>query len=195
MINILIDELPNVVEIGGAKYDINSDFRTSILFTEMINDDTLSEEEKLINTLNLYYYPQDIPREHIQEAIDKAIWFYSCDKKTKQGKGKGKKQDKLIYSFEEDSESIFAAFMHDYGIDLNEKEYLHWWKFKALFKSLHKENEIMEIMSYRAVDLSKIKDKDQKAHYKEMQELYRIEKPVPDEELERLEKVREMLRK
>lgn len=195
MINILIDELPNVVEIGGAKYDINSDFRTSILFTLLVNDDTLSEEEKLKNTLNLYYYPQNIPQEHIQEAVDKAIWFYSCDRKAKQGKGKGKTSKKLIYSFEEDSEAIFAAFMHDYGIDLNEKEYLHWWKFRALFKSLHKENDIVEIMSYRATDLSKIKDKDQKAFYKEMQEIYKIEKPVPSEDLERLEQVREMLRK
>ena len=33
MFNILIDLLPSKVEIEGTEYEINSDFRTSVLFS------------------------------------------------------------------------------------------------------------------------------------------------------------------
>ena len=36
-------------------------------------------------------------------------------------------------------------------------KYLHWWKFKAMFKSLKEDTEIVKIMRYRSMDLSKIK--------------------------------------
>lgn len=194
MYNLLIDKLPNTVEVGGMKYEINSDFRCSLLFEMMINDRNLEDEEKLFRTLELYYYPQKIEQPYINEAIDKALWFYRCGKDIKQSKGKGKNQKKQIYSFEDDSEYIYSAFMHDYSVDLNEIEYLHWWKFKALFKSLHDDNELCKIMSYRAKDLSKIKDKDEKAFYRQMQELYKIEEQLTDEEIQDIEKWKEILK-
>lgn len=176
------------------KYEINSDFRCSLLFEMMINDRNLEDEEKLFKTLELYYYPQKIETSYINEAIDKALWFYRCGKDIKQSKGKGKNSKKQIYSFEEDAEYIFSAFLDQYSIDLNEIEYLHWWKFKALFKALKEDNEICKIMSYRAKDLSKIKDKDEKAFYRQMQELYKIEEQLTDEEIQDIEKWKEKLK-
>ena len=49
-------------------------------------------------------------------------------------------------------------------------------------------------MGYRATDLSKIKDKDQKKYYREMQELYKIEEPLTEEEKEDIEKWKELLK-
>ena len=45
--NILIDLLPSSVKIDGTEYEINSDFRTSVLFSLLMEDDNLSEEEKV----------------------------------------------------------------------------------------------------------------------------------------------------
>ena len=39
--NILIDLLPKKVEIDGIEYDINYDFRTSVLFEIMIQDNNI----------------------------------------------------------------------------------------------------------------------------------------------------------
>jgi len=36
--NMLIDLLPEYVELGGAEYPINTDFRVSILFELMMED-------------------------------------------------------------------------------------------------------------------------------------------------------------
>ena len=76
---------------------------------------------------------------------------------------------KQIFSYEYDAKYIYSAFLDQYGLDLNEIDYLHWFKFKALFEGLKSDNKICEIMGYRAIDLSKIKDKEQKQHYKRLQ--------------------------
>ena len=79
-----------------------------------------------------------------------------------------------MYSFEYDDGMIFAAFYDQYGIDLNDIEYLHWWKFKAMFDALKADNEIVKIMSYRATDLSTIKDKHERSRIARLQAIYAI---------------------
>ena len=71
--NLLIDVIPTTVNIDGVDYEINSDFRTSILFELLMLDDDISDEEKAIQALELYYYPT-CPH-NIKEAFNKLIWF------------------------------------------------------------------------------------------------------------------------
>lgn len=187
--NILVDLLPIVVEINNEKYDINSDFRTSILFELLMRDDSIGEEDKILMALQLYYpvIPTDI-----NLAIEKMLWFYMCGKDMKKSKGNGKgKNATQIYSFEHDDDYIYAAFMDQYNIDLQDIGYLHWWKFKAMFNGLKEDNKIVKIMEYRSMDLSKIKDKEQKAYYKQMQELYKI--PISKDEENKLKEIEEAL--
>lgn len=170
--NILIDELPSTVTVGGNLISINSDFRTSILFELMMQDSEMSNSEKLEATLELYY--RNTPS-NLEEAINKAIWFYKCGKEdTKQTANVNMNRQKQIYSYEYDAEYIYSAFLSQYRIDLQDIDGLHWWKFKAMFQGLNESNEIVKIMGYRALDLSKIKDKEQKAHYRKLKNLYRL---------------------
>ena len=187
--NILVDLLPITVEIDNKKYEINSDFRTSILFELLMQDDSVGEEEKIFMALKLYY---PIVPENIREAIEQMLWFYRCGKEIASSKGNGKgKIANQIYSFEYDDDYIYAAFLDQYNIDLQDIEYLHWWKFKAMFKALKGDNEIVKIMGYRSMDLSKIKDREQKSYYKKMQELYQI--PISKGEREKLDEITAVL--
>lgn len=189
IINILIDELPNTVKIDNEEYKINSGFRESILFELMMQDTSISEEDKIITALELYY---PVIPENINEAIEQILWFYRCGKEITSSKGNGKgKSITQIYSFEHDDDYIYAAFMDQYNIDLQDIEYLHWWKFKAMFKSLKEDNEIVKIMGYRSMDLSKIKDKEQKAYYTKMRKLYEI--PISKDEREKLDEITKAL--
>ena len=52
---------------------------------------------------------------------------------------------------------------------------------KAMFNSLKSDNKICEIMSYRAIDLNKIKDKDEKNKYKKLKKIWAL----PDNRSER----------
>ena len=189
--NLLIDLLPTTINIDNKEYEINSDFRTSILFELLMQDSSVDDGDKLIMTLNLYY--QEIPpKQYWKEATEKILWFYRCGKDFIASKGKGKdKSDIKIYSFEHDDDYIYAAFMDQYRIDLQDIKELHWWKFKAMFKSLKEDNKIVEIMGYRSMDSSKVKDREQKAYYKKMQNLYKL--PVSKSEQEKLEEIEKAL--
>nr|DAE09602.1 MAG TPA: hypothetical protein [Siphoviridae sp. ctDtx1] len=187
--NILVDLLPIAVEIDNKNYEINSDFRTSILFELLMQDKSIGEEDKIFMALQLYY---PVIPENINEAIEQMLWFYRCGKDITKSKGNGKgKSVTQIYSFEYDDDYIYAAFIDQYNIDLQDIEYLHWWKFKAMFKALKEDNEIVKIMGYRSMDISKIKDKEQKAYYNKMRKLYEI--PISKDEREKLDEITEAL--
>lgn len=187
--NILVDLLPTKIEIDNKKYEINSDFRTSVLFELLMQDDSVKKEDKIFMALQLYY--PVIPK-NFNEAIEQMLWFYRCGKDITKSKGNGKgKSVTQIYSFDYDDDYIYAAFMDQYSIDLQDIKYLHWWKFKAMFKSLKEDNEIVKIMGYRSIDLSEIKDKEQKSYYKKMQELCKI--PVSKDEENKLKEIEEAL--
>lgn len=183
--NILVDLVPTTVNIDNKEYEINSDFRISILFELLMQDGTIEEDDKILMALQLYY--PDIP-ENIKKAIEQMLWFYRCGKDVSSSKGNGKSKGVTqIYSFEYDDDYIYSAFLDQYNIDLQDIEYLHWWKFKAMFKALKDDNMIVKIMGYRSMDLSKVKDKEQKAYYKRMQKLYEI--PISKDEQNKLDDI------
>ena len=186
--NMLIDLMPTSVKIDNVEYKINSDFRTSILFEMMMLDDSIGNSKKPMKALQLYY-PVIPPDKN--KAIDKLKWFYRCGKDIKNSNGTGGGKTEQIYSYEFDDDYIYSAFIDQYGVDLQDIEYLHWWKFKAMFKALKDDNMLVKIMGYRSIDLNSIKDKEQKAYYRRMKKLYAI--PHSKEEEEKINAIEEAL--
>ena len=72
--NILIDDIdyPDQAEVNGKRYEIRTNFRNSILFELMMQDNSLSSKEKVRKGLALYYpvIPGDL-----SAAVDTALWF------------------------------------------------------------------------------------------------------------------------
>ena len=48
-------------------------------------------------------------------------------------------------------------------------------------------------MGYRSMDLNKIKDKEEKAHYKKMKDLYKIKNIQSKDEIEKLDSIENAL--
>lgn len=171
--NILLDRLPQYTRSG---FKIRTDFRESIKFELLMQDNKIDEQTKIIQALRLYYY--DISEiTDIKQAVNDILWFYACGKQkinVDNNKNENKDNIKQIYSYEFDDEYIYSAFMEQYKIDLNSIKYLHWWKFKALMNSLNENTQFVKIMGYRAIDLSKIKDKDIKVNYKKLKKQYAL---------------------
>ena len=179
--NILVDKLPTDYE--GLK--INTNFRSFILFELLMQDKEISQDDKVALALNLFY--EETPRD-FKKAFEGIVWFYTRGKQIKQKNDDekiSKKNKKKIYSYEHDAELIYTAFLDQYSIDLNEIDYLHWFKFKALFEGLRDDNKICKVMGYRALDLSKIKDKEEKKRYKKLQREWAVPDDRTDEEKER----------
>lgn len=192
--NLLIDEVPTSVMIDGTEFEINSDFRISILFELMINDNELSERERLEQALLLYY---PIIPENIEEAIKQIMWFYSCGKQAfennpKKSNGNKSKSTKRIFDYEYDSDVIFSSFLECYGINL-QRDNLHWWEFRSLFDNISEETKLYKLLEIRSVNLSKVKDKDKKEYYKKMKELYKLPSEISKDEHEKLDDIGKIL--
>lgn len=181
--NILIDQLDNIKDEKIGEEEFNTDFRISILFELLMQDREISKKEKIIQSLQLYY-PNFLQIKDYEKAIDNMLWFYSCGKELANSKKTTKRKQKQIYNYEFDAEYIYSAFMQQYRIDLQDIEYLHWWKFKALFDGLMENTQFVKIMGYRALDITKIKDKKEKKRYKELQEIYKLPDMRTEEEKE-----------
>lgn len=189
--NLLIDIPPKTVWVDGVQYEINSDFRTSILFEIMMFDAELEGGEKVNQMLELYYH--EVPG-NLQEAAEAIFWFYKCGKDLKENDANGNidgRRRERIYSFEHDDSYIYAAFLEQYGVDLNDIEYLHWWKFKALFEALKEDCKMSKIMGYRAVEIRNDMGRGEKEFYKKMKDIHRI--PVQRDENEKLSQIEEAL--
>lgn len=170
--NMLVDGLPDSVEIGGESIRISTDFRTGILFEEAITDATLSDLEKIETTLHLYYPDSDVPIEHWKEAIERAAWFYRGGRDKTRNTGGGESSEPC-FSYEHDADYVYAAFLQTYGIDLTAR-FLHWWQFNALFKSLPEDTQIMKIIGYRTMKIPAKMPKEQKTFYRRMKEFYAL---------------------
>lgn len=183
--NIILGKLPTKTP---NKMRIRTDFRESIKFELLMQDNSISDADKIKLALNLYYYePEKI--QDVKKAIKDILWFYKCGKEDKNVDSENEENNvsnkqKQIYSYEFDAEYIYSAFMEQYNIDLNSIKYLHWWKFKALFNSLNEDVLFCKIMGYRAMNLNKIKDKDMKKHYKKMKKIYALPDMRSEEEKE-----------
>ena len=191
---IMFNKLPYFVILQGKKYKINVDFRNMISFEKIVQDKSLDKSKKIEYVLRHFYpaffYAQnyiELLRNPIlyKEACDKLIWFYKCAREDYHKiSGSGKGNNREIYSYEYDDEYIYGAFLEQYRIDLL-CDRVHWWKFKALLKSLKDDTEFVKIKSYRAYT----------GDDKNMIELRNYwELPLPVEEQERLNRIYEALK-
>lgn len=186
-------KLPNYVYLQNYKYKINVDFRHIIQIEEIIKDRSEDNTTKICRCLENFYpffYNKSAiilytNPELFKEAFNKLIWFYECGRKDyhKQGSGGHKNSSSDLLSYEYDDEYIYGAFLEKYHIDLT-TDMVHWWKFKALLKSLYK-TRINEIQSYRSYTGD---DKDMK----ELKNYWEL--PISKEEQERLDKLYDMLK-
>lgn len=196
--NLLIDLLPTSLTVCGAEKQINSDFRIALLFESLMDDPEISNEDKIIQAVELFFVDLPETKEELTESIEQLLWFYRCGKepneymKRKVDKKKDSNvKEPRIYDINYDDDYIYAAFMQQYRINLNQIEYMHWWEFRALFKALTNETEFVKIMEYRGMDISKDLTPEQKAHYKKMKSIYAL--PRPKEEQERQRSIEEAL--
>lgn len=156
---------PETVTVSGIEYPIDTDFRIWIEFQQILLNDLQENEktEKVLQIIDRIGLPQT------KEALEAAVQFY-VGASTEKSTGGGKNVQ--AFDFTQDSEYIFSAFYQFYRIDLA-IEKMHWWRFKAFFKSLPDDCEMCKIMGYRTIDLKKV-PKEQKQFYREMKQRYAL---------------------
>lgn len=187
--NLLIDLPPTTVMIGGTEYEINSDFRASILFELMLQDNDVPRRVQAVKGIEIYFpeYPRGEALDEIWEAIR---WFYTCGRSDKELARLAEEHNEsdggganIAYSFEYDDEYIYAAFRQQYGLNLSTVEYLHWWEFRAMFKSLTGDCQFSKIVSYRTQEITKDMSARDKATLRKLKRIYAL--PLSESEMRR----------
>ncbi len=103
-------------------------------------------------------------------------------------KNLGKSTDEIILDYEKDADLIYAAFYHYYNIDLMDSSlHLHWYKFCALLDGL-KDTRLNEVMGYRFYEPKQSDGKEYKEQMLRLKEMWRIEKPLTEEEQSEINK-------
>lgn len=141
--NILLENCPTAVEINGIEYDINTDFRVGINIMLAFEDPELTLYEKQLIMLNLLY--PKIPK-NIKKAVEMAVKFLNCGEDSKSSAAD---REERLYSFEYDAKYIYSAIKQTHGIDLEQTDYLHWWKFVYMFMDLREDCFFSRILYYR----------------------------------------------
>jgi len=142
-VNLLIDKLPDTIEIDGEDFPINSGFRPCIRIILAFEDEELTSAEKQVILLrNIYKVMPD----NTEEAIHQGAIFLNGGEVSSEDEGVTPRL--RLYSFQKDAKYIFAAFRQTHGIDLELTD-MHWWKFLALFDDLGNETAFWSLISLR----------------------------------------------
>lgn len=182
--NLFYEEYPKVLEIHGEYVPIITDFREYIRLLDMLKCKDLNDVQKIM--ILKEYFLKDISID--SEAIHALTDFVTMNMKEKESEQdpdgeEGEEQEetgkKNLFSYEIDYPYILSGFLRDYGIDLETVNYLHWWKFRMLFDGLSEDTEIKQRIMYRGINLSEIKDKEERKRISKIQRSIQL----PAEEL------------
>lgn len=70
--NWLLEQLPDKVLVNGVEYPINADFRTIILIDQIMHDKELSDTDRILSALNIFY--MDKAPEQTTQAFLLPVW-------------------------------------------------------------------------------------------------------------------------
>lgn len=176
--NFFYEKFPKSVEIDGKSVRVITDFRDYIRLLDMIKDPELMMAEKV--WLISQYFLDDIRIDEVAvSALTRFVIMQDLEderKETEEGE-EGEEEEASspsLFSYSVDYPYILSGFLRDYGIDLETVDYLHWWKFRMLFDGLSDDTEIKQRIMYRGIDLSTIKDKDERKRIARIQHKIRL---------------------
>lgn len=140
----------------------------------LMTDGDISDDIRSSMAADLIFPPElHVPL--TRDTADFLAWFYRGGTERAESTDGGDEyflETRLPYRFDTDYPFIYSAFKELYGIDLDSVEYLHWWQFRAMFRSLH-DCKFSEIVGYRTADTSEMSEK-MREYYIKMQEAYEL---------------------
>ncbi len=183
-------EFPTSLNIGGVDYEIRTDYRAVLDLLTALNDPELKEDDPRMTAymqsqvIMQIMFPQcdDIPVEHVQEALDKVAQFIDM------GISDERKKPKMM-DWEQDVILIIPAINKVLNTEIRAQKYMHWWTFLGAYM------EIGESLFSNVIHIRQKKAKGKKLEKWE-QEFYKENKSLIDfkQKDQRSEEEKEALR-
>lgn len=168
--NFLLDEYPNEVIVEGVVYKIKADFKCILSIIQLLNDDVFCEQEKIINSIRLFY--DDIIPKNVDIAFKEMTRFlqlYHDEKSISVNSIK-------VIDYSIDSGLIFSAFWQLYKINLSRVK-LHWFMFICLLENISDDQlKLVQIMNIRNMEIDENYSAKQKMRIRKLKKEYSLEK-------------------
>lgn len=170
MFNVLLDPLPT--DYKG--FPIDSDFQIGIQIWQIMEEEELSEQERLGICLSLLFLDKDengnpLQVPDLQTAIQGLQWFLSDwyhDNPNSKDKTK-------VTDYDIDQWRIYSAFRTQYGINLNTDK-LHFWEFMGLLTTLD-ECAYTRVIDIRQRKIGSKMSAEEKKALKEAKDIYSLD--------------------
>lgn len=128
---------PTSLTIGGVEYEIRTDYRVVLDLLMALNDPELSDSDDKMSSyvkcrviLEIMFPDCDnIPQEHIQEALDKVAEFIDM------GIGDDSKKPKTM-DWEQDAPIIIPGINKVLNKEIRAEKYMHWWTFLGAYMEI-----------------------------------------------------------
>lgn len=181
----MIYGLPKSLDIGGASYEIRSDFRDVLEVMSVLNDAELTDQERGFFALLIFYKDfTEIPQENYQEALEQCFWFLNGGKKDDDMESKP-----TLMSWEKDFPIIIAPVNKVLGHEARADKYLHWWTFLAAYMEIGGDCTFAQVVHIRgALRSGKPLDKSDAEWYRKNHSLVDLGNKFTKQELEDLKK-------
>lgn len=184
----MIGTLPKQIELNGKFYNIRSDYRDCLKILVALQDENLTEYDKVQVILRVMYV-DEIPQELQQQAIEKAVDFLNYGKSISKPKN-----DKVLYDWEQDEQIIFSAINKVAGKEIRLVEYLHFWTFVGYFNEIQ-EGTFSTIVSIRnKKNQHKKLEKWEQEYYFKNKEMIDIKQKYSEEDKSDLAEIEKLLK-
>lgn len=134
-------ELPTTITYENTVYNIRNkgDFRMVLDCFKALDDEELSEQERLYTCLIIFYMEfnslndfRHLERSHIEAITHSMFNFFNCG----QPEGVGAVASKKVVDWEQDSQIICAAINNVANKEIRFEPYVHWWTFMGYYMSI-----------------------------------------------------------
>lgn len=125
-------DLPSFVFLGNHRFAINSDWRNIIDIFECLNDEELTNYEKVDCCLDMFYENYKNITDS-KKALEYLYIFINGNRKESVKGTSTSQSDIKLVDWQKDLPIIIPPVNQVLGYDVREKEHLHWWTFLGAF--------------------------------------------------------------
>ncbi len=161
----MIYDLPKSVTIQGVEYPVRTDYREILDICMALHDPDLTEDERVLNALDVFYYGLDnLSPEILEDAVKECYKFINCGA---EDDDRSRPQPKLV-DWEQDFSYIVAPVNRVCGREIRAVEYMHWWTFVSYYMEIGGDCTFAQIVGIRSkLAKGKSLDKQERQWYRQ----------------------------
>lgn len=177
------NDYPTKMEANGRIYSINTDYRIALACLSALDDESINDLERFYAVESLLL-GTNVLQEDEFILKNKIANYLRC------GREKNTSEDEIDMDYFQDRRLIRTSIQQVfYGLDVDEIEYLHWYKYNELIEGLTEDSVLERTRKLRTYDTSGISDEKELQRIEKAKKRVALKKKVPQLTQEQLQSI------